>query len=106
MIDLAKNEDDHKLFEFFALPSLIGRSVIAPPEIPPERTAELRAAFQKMLKAPKFLEEVEKSETDLAPLTGEELQKFMAEGVTYPPSVIERAKAITALDAKEAENSK
>jgi len=106
MIDLTKNDEDRKLFEFFALPSRLGRSVMAPPEIPAERAKELRVAFQAMLKSPKFLEEAEKSETDLAPMTGEELQALMAEGASFPPSVLDRAREIIALDAKEAEKQK
>jgi tripartite-type tricarboxylate transporter receptor subunit TctC len=101
MIDLTKNDEDRELFEFFALPSRLGRAVMAPPGIPTERTAELRAAFMAMLKDPKFLDEAKKTETDLAPMTGDELEKVMAEAAKLPPSVIERAKQITALDAKE-----
>lgn len=106
MIDLTKNDDDRKLFEFFALPSQLGRSVMAPPELPAERTKELRAGFQAMIKSAKFLEEAEKTQTDLEPMTGEELQKLLAEGASFPPHVLERAREITALDAKEAEKQK
>ncbi|HTI88245.1 MAG TPA: tripartite tricarboxylate transporter substrate-binding protein [Alphaproteobacteria bacterium] len=106
MIDLTKNDADRKLFEFFALPSRLGRSVMAPPGIPDERTKELRVAFQTMLKDAKFNEEAERTETDLAPLSGEELQALMAEGATFPKSVLDRAREITALDAKEAEKEK
>ena len=45
MIDLARNDEERKLLELFASPSLIGRSVLAPPGLPPERVAELRRAF-------------------------------------------------------------
>src|SRR5690242_18632156 len=41
MIDLARNDDERKLLEFFSLPSLIGRSAVAPPGLRPERVAEL-----------------------------------------------------------------
>lgn len=101
MIDLAKTDEDKKLFEFFALPSLFGRSVIAPPEIPAERRQQLRTAFMQMLKDPAFLAEVTRSQFDLAPMTGEELENFIAKDAVFPPAVIERAKQIRALYAKE-----
>lgn len=101
MIDLATNPEDRKLFEFFALPSLVGRSVIGPPEIPAERRNELRNAFNQMMKDPAFLAEVERSGLDLAPMTGEELEKFMQTDAVYPSAVVERAKEIAAIYAKE-----
>jgi tripartite-type tricarboxylate transporter receptor subunit TctC len=102
MIDLTKNESDRKLFEFFALPSLLGRAVLAPPDIPAQQAKELRAGFQAMLKGRPFLDEAEKTKTDLAPLTGEEMQGLMANNAGFSQSVIERAKGIVALDAQQA----
>src|SRR6266566_3062226 len=48
MIDLARNDDERKLLELFASPSLIGRSVLAPPGVSIVRVAELRSAFMAM----------------------------------------------------------
>jgi tripartite-type tricarboxylate transporter receptor subunit TctC len=101
MIDLTKNEDDRKLFEFFALPSLLGRSVLAPPDIPAQQAKELRTAFQAMVKSRSFLDEAEKTKADIAPLTGDEIQGLMANNAGFSPSVIERAKGIVALDIKD-----
>ena len=105
MIDLTKNESDRKLFEFFALPSLLGRAVLAPPNIPAQQATELRTGFQAMLRGRPFLDEAEKTKTDLAPLTGEEMQALMANNAGFSPDVIERAKGIVALDAKEAKET-
>jgi hypothetical protein len=106
MIDLTKNDSDRKLFEFFALPSLLGRSVLAPPNIPAQQASELRTAFQTMLKSKPFLDEAEKTKTDLAPLTGEELQGLMANNAGFSPDVLKRAKTIVDLDATEAAKQK
>ncbi|HWG05363.1 MAG TPA: hypothetical protein VG271_10155 [Beijerinckiaceae bacterium] len=103
MIDLTKNDEDHKLFEFFALPSSLGRSAVAPPDLPKERVEELRAAFWKMLHDPKFLADAAKSKLDIAPLTGEQLQALFAGGHDFSPNVIARAKQIWALSQKEDE---
>ena len=105
MIDLTKNESDRKLFEFFALPSLLGRAVLAPPNIPAQQATELRAGFQAMLKGRPFLDEAEKTKTDLAPLTGEEMQGLMANNAGFSPEVLERAKGIAVLDAKQAKEA-
>jgi tripartite-type tricarboxylate transporter receptor subunit TctC len=93
MLDLAKNEDDRKVLEIFAAPSLVGRSFVAPPGLPKERVDELRAAFMAMVKAPEFLAEIEKMNFDIEPLPGAELQAFF-DKADYPPALIERAKEI------------
>jgi tripartite-type tricarboxylate transporter receptor subunit TctC len=105
MIDLAKNDDDRKLFEFFALPSLFGRSVIAPPDLPKERVRELRAAFWKMANDPKFLADAHKSMLDIDPMTGEQLQGLFKGGHAFSPAVIARAKEVWQLSQNE-ENKK
>jgi len=93
MLDLAKNDDDRKVLEIFAAPSLVGRSFVAPPGVPKERVDELRAAFTAMVKAPEFLAEIEKMNFDIDALSGAELQAFFAQA-NYPPALIERAKEI------------
>ena len=93
MLDLAKNEEDRKVLEIFAAPSLVGRSFVAPPEVPKERVDELRAAFMAMVKAPEFLAEIEKMNFDIDPLPGAELQAFF-DKADYPQPLIERAKEI------------
>jgi tripartite-type tricarboxylate transporter receptor subunit TctC len=92
MVDLAKTENDRKVLEIFASPSVVGRSFIAPPGVPDERVAELRAAFVAMVKDPELLAEVEKMNFDLDPMPGNQLQAFFAKD--YPPALIERAKEV------------
>jgi tripartite-type tricarboxylate transporter receptor subunit TctC len=96
MVDLAKNDEDRKVLEIFASPSLVGRSFAAPPGVPKERVEELRAAFMAVVKDPEFLTEVAKLNFDLDPLSGEELQAFFAKA-DYPPALVERARAVAKL---------
>jgi tripartite-type tricarboxylate transporter receptor subunit TctC len=96
MIDLAKNDEDRKLLEIFASPSLVGRSFAAPPGLPKERIDELRAGFMAMVKDPDFLAEVAKLGFDLDPLGGAQLQDFFVRA-DYPPALVERARAVAKL---------
>jgi tripartite-type tricarboxylate transporter receptor subunit TctC len=96
MIDLAKTDEDRKLLEIFASPSLVGRSFAAPPGLPKERVEELRTAFMAMVKDPEFLAEIAKLNFDLDPLSGVDLQAFFVQA-DYPPALIERAKAVAKL---------
>jgi tripartite-type tricarboxylate transporter receptor subunit TctC len=92
MIDLARNDDERKLLELFSSPSLIGRSVLAPPATPPERVAELRAAFMATMRDSGFLSDLKRAGLDIVPLSGEELQAAVARTGNIPPALIERAR--------------
>jgi hypothetical protein len=96
MIDLAKNDEDRRLLEIFASPSLVGRSFAAPPGLPKERVDELRSAFMEMTKDPDFLAEIAKLHFDLDPLSGADLQSFFVKA-DYAPELLERAKGIAKL---------
>jgi len=96
MIDLAKNEDDRRLLEIFASPSLVGRSFVAPPGVPKERVDELRKAFMAVVTDPEFAAEVARIKLDLDPMPGDELQAFFS-NANYPPPLLERAKEVARL---------
>jgi tripartite-type tricarboxylate transporter receptor subunit TctC len=92
MIDLARNDEERKLLELFASPSLIGRSVAAPPGMPPERVAELRRAFMTTMQDPRFLDDVRRAQLEISPLSGEELQAAVVKSGNFPPALIARAR--------------
>ena len=94
MIDLAKNEDDGALLSLFSTPSTIGRSVVAPPGLPPQRLAELRRAFMETVRDPALLRDLERAHLDLEPLPGEELQAAVASARNFSPELIARAQRI------------
>jgi len=95
MVDLAKDEDGRKLLELFSSSADVGRALMAPPGIPPERVALLRQAFMKAIADPDFKAEAAKAQLDLAPMSGEDLQA-MIQGLSYPPALLERARDIAA----------
>ncbi len=97
MVDLARNEDNRKVLEIFATSSVVGRSFVAPPAVPKERVDELRGAFTTMVKDADFLADIAKLNFDLEPMSGEDLQAFIAKD--YPPALIERAKEIARKNA-------
>ena len=92
MIDLARNEDERKLLELFSSPSVIGRSVVAPPGTPPERVAELRSAFMATIQDESFLADVRRTGLLISPLPGNELQAAVAKQGDFPPALIARAR--------------
>ena len=95
MIDLAKDEEGRKILELFSSSADVGRALMAPPGIPPERVALLRQAFMKAVGDPDFKAEAAKAQLDLAPMSGEDLQAMLA-AMTYPPALLDRARDIAA----------
>lgn len=92
MIDLARNDDERKLLELFSSPSLIGRSVVAPPGTAPERVAELRRAFMATMQDGNFLADVKRAGLAISPLSGEALQQEVVKQGNLPASLVARAR--------------
>jgi tripartite-type tricarboxylate transporter receptor subunit TctC len=93
MIDLAKSEEDRTLLSLFSSPSTIGRSIAAPPGVPPERVALLREAFSATIKDAALIEEARRLKLELDPLDGAALQAAIA-GTSVAPEVVARARRV------------
>lgn len=97
LLELATTEEDKQLVRFISSIGPIGRALAAPPEVPEDRVAALRAGFAEMLKDPAFLEKVKKFKLDPSTaIPGEELQKIVIQALDVSPAVIERARTIVA----------
>ena len=95
MMDLAKDQEGRQILELFSSSADVGRALMAPPGIPPQRVAELRAAFMKGVEDPDFKAEAAKAQLDLAPMSGDDLQAMLT-GMQYPPALLEKAREIAA----------
>lgn len=91
IVELAEKPDQKALFKFLVSLSTFGRSLVAPPDLPKERTEQLRKAFEEMLKDPAFLADAEKMGADLIPMKGEELAVYMASVLKTPPEIVAAA---------------
>jgi len=95
MVEFGKTDIDRKVLGLFGSTAEIGRSMMAPPEIPAERLAVLRRAFDTMLNDPSFKQEVEKRNLEFGPMSGVELQKLITDSLTISPDVIKHAIAMS-----------
>ena len=95
MVEFGKTDIDRKVLGLFGSTAEIGRSMMAPPEIPAERLAVLRRAFDTMLADPAFKQEVEKRNLEFGPMSGAELQKLITDSLTISPDVIKHAIAMS-----------
>jgi tripartite-type tricarboxylate transporter receptor subunit TctC len=94
-IDLAQGTEAKQMLRLLFAPLMLNKPVFAAPKTPPERVAELRAAFARMSADEAFRDEVVKSSGEEPnPTDGEEAQKVMEDIYQTPAPVIERLKKI------------
>jgi tripartite-type tricarboxylate transporter receptor subunit TctC len=92
--ELATSEEGRRILEFQNSDAGIGWSVVAPPGVPAERVAVLRAAFDKTMADPEFLAEAKKRGFEINPATGQELEAIVARTMSTPASALVRLKQI------------
>ena len=73
--------------------SEIGRSILVPPGVPPERVAALRTAFQAMLKDPQFIATTEKRKLMIDGATGEQMDAVTRDTMKLPKDTVEALRA-------------
>ena len=93
-VELANTPEGRAVLTFYVSGAQLGRSLVAPPGLPPDRVKVLRTAFAAMLKDRDFLAEIEKSGQEFYPAIGEEVQTLVAASANAPRAVAERAGAI------------
>jgi ABC-type phosphate/phosphonate transport system substrate-binding protein len=85
-----KNDADRKVMQLHFTQKLAARPIIAPPDMPADRAATLRAAFAALGKDQEFLADAEKSKQEVAFVPGEEVEKVVSLIVSTPPDIADR----------------
>lgn len=91
--DYAKTPEAKETIDFLVGTLILGRPVFAPPEIPKDREAALRTAFDKVLKDPAFLAETDKQKLEISPDTGAVLAERVAKLYQTSPAIVDRVQA-------------
>ena len=82
-----------KVIDFASAGAMIGRALVAPPGLPPERVAYLRAVFDKMVADPAMIEMANKRVLELDPTSGAAVQGYSDAIAATPPDIVSRAVA-------------
>ena len=90
LLDLATNDDDRTLLKLISTSATIGRSIVSTPAVPAERAQALRRAFDATMKDPRFLEDAARAKIDFNPMTGETLERIVADIMATPKPLAER----------------
>jgi tripartite-type tricarboxylate transporter receptor subunit TctC len=90
LMDLAQNESDRAVLKLLSASTTIGRPIFTTPQAPADRVRVMRESFEKMVRDPAFLEQARRESFDINPVSGEELQRIVAEIVATPKSITDR----------------
>ena len=96
IMDLAKSDNDLKVLSFIYARQAWGRPFLAPPGIPADRVKALQTAFMATMNDPAYRKDALKQRLEVAPISGAQISKLMADLYASPKSVVDAAKKATA----------
>lgn len=94
LLDKAPDPTSRRLMEVLFSRLAIGRPILAPPGVPPDRLELLRAAFDKTMKDSAFLTETSKLGLEVDPIGGAEVEKLIRKIFDYPADILKKATQI------------
>jgi tripartite-type tricarboxylate transporter receptor subunit TctC len=94
VVELVPDARSKSIMRLAASASEIGRSLLAPPGLAPERAATLRQAFARMVKNPDFIAESARRGLEVEPLPPEDVLKIISDDLSMPADVVEGLRAI------------
>lgn len=101
-LDLAQTAEQKAVARFMASNVDVGRSFILPPQVPADRVAALRTAFNGMVKDNGFKAELAKAGFELSPATGQEVQAAVAEATKLDAAQADKIRATFSTTGKPA----
>jgi tripartite-type tricarboxylate transporter receptor subunit TctC len=94
VLHLAKDEASRQAFTLVFADQEMGRPVAGPPDVPVERLAALRQAFDATMADPEFRADALHMKIDIDPIDGKAVERVLDRLYATPKSVIDRVSAI------------
>ena len=94
VLDLATSPEQKAVIDILNSPGELGRPFIVAKQVPQDRVAVLRNAFQAVLKDEAFLADAKKQSLLLDPVAGEEAEQVTAQIYAASPDLIRKAKDV------------
>jgi tripartite-type tricarboxylate transporter receptor subunit TctC len=91
IMDFAKSEDQQQIFKLIFARQVMGRPYLAPPGVPADRADALRKAFMDTMRDLEFLAEAEKSQLEITPVAGPEVEKLVNDLYQTPKALADKA---------------
>lgn len=94
------NPQQMQILKLFFARQEMGRPFAAPPNIPNERAAALRDAFDSTMKDKAFVAEIERNKLDVLPVSGAEIERLLTDVYSSPPEIAAAAREIVSKGAR------
>jgi tripartite-type tricarboxylate transporter receptor subunit TctC len=94
ILDLVKSNEDRQMMEVYVSRYKIARPFLMPPNVPQDRLAAIRAAFDATMEDKSFLDEARTLNLDIAPTNAPAMEKAMQQIETIPEPMIHRLRAL------------
>jgi tripartite-type tricarboxylate transporter receptor subunit TctC len=91
IMDFAKTEDQQQIFKLIFARQVMGRPYLAPPGVPTDRAEALRKAFMDTMKDPEFLADAERSQLEITPVSGADVERLVKETQQTPKALTDKA---------------
>jgi tripartite-type tricarboxylate transporter receptor subunit TctC len=92
LTEYARTEAARRILELFEVQLTVGRPFLAPPDVPEDRLAALRLAFDKTMRDPAFLADAAKAGMDATALNASTVTETIRRVAATPPDLIALAK--------------
>jgi tripartite-type tricarboxylate transporter receptor subunit TctC len=90
--DFAKTDQERAILKMVFARQVMGRPYAAPPNVPADRLAALRSAFMATMTDKDFLAEAEKTQLEVNPVAGEDVEKLVRDIYTTPSDIVAKTK--------------
>lgn len=91
IVDLTKDPKELAALRLIFARQTMARPYLAPPGLPEDRKQALRRAFDETMKDPEFLAEAKRTDLEVRPVTGAEIDALLTELYGTPPDVVKLA---------------
>jgi len=93
MHELGKTPEQRAILSLVSSPPALGRPFFTTQDVPAERVATLRQAFEATMKDEAFLAEAKQLSLEMSPMTGERVTQIVNQTINAPAESIAKAKA-------------
>lgn len=92
--DIVKSQEDKQLAEFVFGQAEVTRPLALPPGTPSGIVSAMRSGFEKAVRDPAYIAELEKAQIEADPMSGEETASAVKGAASVPAAIIERSKSV------------
>lgn len=92
--EFGRDDNEKTFLMLYTSSGTIGRSLVFPPGVPPDRVAALQKAYDDTIREPEFLSEMKSKNILFAPMSGAALKSYVDKFMQTPGARIEAARTI------------